>query len=102
MLLFPGHFSQKQALLKLTVLLWAAMWTQMQAQTKVNMKQVLLPGKWGMEVDDVGMMQAETENWRQRWVKEKGKGWQEEAGGSGLESWQESRQAGRWVVVQEY
>ena len=28
------------------------------------MKQVLLQGKWGMEVDDVGMKQAVAEDWR--------------------------------------
>ena len=46
-------------------------------------------GKWGMEMNDTGMKQAEAEGWRVKMSeREKDKGWQAEAVGSRLESWQ--------------
>ena len=33
-------------------------------------------------------------------MREKGEGWQEEAGGNGLESWQADRQASRGPAIQ--
>ena len=45
-----------------------------------------------MEVDDVGMKQDVEEGWRAEMSQGEGVVWQEEASGSGLESWQAGRQ----------
>ena len=66
------------------------------------MKQVWLLRKWVMEVNDVGLKQAEAEVWRTEMTEEEGRGL---AGGSRRKQagvgWRAGKQAGRRIVDQE-